>query len=116
MRSEVKQQLIQTWRKCKQAFIEYLEKLKTDIDDIIRIALATKIAMLGTTGTGKTCYTIGMQTYMQNIGVNGFRITCVNSNQASLIKERWRKIYRRRGAYRWPARTDRSVEYSFNFN
>ncbi|MFB2878805.1 hypothetical protein [Floridanema aerugineum] len=115
--SEIKERLIQAWKSGKQSFIEDVERMKTEIEEIIRMPLDTKIMMLGTSGTGKTCYMIGMQVYMQTVGTDsGFTITSVKHNQARTIEEQWMKMCEGEGSERWPAGTDVTVGYSFNFN
>jgi hypothetical protein len=116
--SEIKERLVQAWESEKQSFIEDVESIKNEARDFIKMSpLETKIIMLGTTGTGKTCYMVGMSIWMQTRGINGFTITSADHNQSRRIKNQWSDMTKKQGLERWPAGTvDAPLTYKFNFN
>jgi GTPase SAR1 family protein len=116
--SEIKERLVQAWKSGKQSFLEDVERIKIEMRDIVRMPpLETKITMLGTTGTGKTCYMIGMSIWMQTKGINGFTITSENHNQSRKIRNQWNDMTKKQGSERWPAgNAEEPLPYSFNFN
>lgn len=75
-----------------------------------------KIAMLGTTGAGKTSYLLGMYAVMQT-GVKGFTLSAKDMDVDLDLTERWEKLISVRGEERWPAPNAAAMEhYSFDFS
>lgn len=75
----------------------------------------TKITMLGTTGTGKTCLMVGMYAIMR-CGFNGFTFSTNLDDDNDLSRQWDRMIDGELGEDRWPASTAGSRDYSFQFN
>lgn len=115
---EIKEQLVKSWESGKQTFLENLETIQREVKEIMNMEpLTTKITMLGTTGTGKTCYMIGMSYFMQNKGINGFTIISQDNDQFRTIKEQWKSMTTKTGSDRWPPGTPPiPTSYVFNFN
>jgi GTPase SAR1 family protein len=75
-----------------------------------------KIAMLGTTGAGKTSYLLGMYAVMQT-GVKGFTLSAKDMDVDLDLTERWEKLISVQGEERWPAPNAAAMEhYSFDFS
>jgi hypothetical protein len=108
--SEIKKQLV-------QAFLEDVERTKTDIKEIITMPpIQTKITMVGPSGTGKTCYMVGMIIIMQHLGINGLKITPVDLTQGQLLEEQWDIMQGQTGADRWPPGSVVPTQYIFNYS
>lgn len=75
-----------------------------------------KLAMLGTTGAGKTSYLLGMYAVMQT-GVKGFTLSAKDMDMDLDLTERWEKLISVQGEERWPAPNAAAMEhYSFDFS
>ncbi|MBE9167503.1 hypothetical protein IQ238_08205 [Pleurocapsales cyanobacterium LEGE 06147] len=75
-----------------------------------------KIAMLGTTGAGKTSYLLGMYAVMQT-GVKGFTLSAKDMDMDLDLTERWEKLISVQGEERWPAPNAAAMEhYNFDFS
>ncbi|MGV2829492.1 hypothetical protein [Myxosarcina sp. GI1(2024)] len=75
-----------------------------------------KIAMLGTSGAGKTSYLLGMYAVMQT-GVQGFTLAAKDMDMDLDLTERWEQLIAIKGEDRWPAPNAAEMEnYSFNFS
>ena len=75
-----------------------------------------KITMLGTTGSGKTSYLLGMYAIMQT-GIQGFTLSAKDMDLDLELTERWEKLISVTGEDRWPIPNAATMEhYSFNFN
>lgn len=76
-----------------------------------------KIAMLGTSGAGKTCYMVGMYAMME-YGYHGFTLSTQNPDDGLILNRRWDQMVDRRDEKRWPPPTGEAEtkDYKFNFN
>lgn len=75
-----------------------------------------KIAMLGTSGAGKTSYLLGMYAVMQT-GVQGFTLSAKDIDLDLELTERWEKLISVTGEDRWPTPNAASMEhYHFDFS
>ncbi len=75
-----------------------------------------KIALLGTTGAGKTSYLLGMYAVMQT-GVQGFTLAAKDMDTDLDLTERWERLIAVEGEDRWPTPNAAEMEkYSFNFS
>ncbi|MDJ1182535.1 TRAFAC clade GTPase domain-containing protein [Roseofilum casamattae] len=76
-----------------------------------------KITMLGTTGSGKTCYMIGMYAYMA-IGYNGLTFHAKNLDLDLELSNRYDNLVDNKGEDRWPPPTQlgESKNYVFSLN
>ena len=75
-----------------------------------------KITMLGTTGSGKTSYLLGMYAIMQT-GIQGFTLSAKDMDLDLELTERWEKLISVTGEDRWPTPNAATMEhYSFNFS
>ncbi len=75
-----------------------------------------KIAILGTTGAGKTSYLLGMYAAMQS-GVQGFTLSAKDLDADLELTERWEQLISIQGADRWPPPNAGVMERcSFEFN
>ncbi len=75
-----------------------------------------KIAILGTTGAGKTSYLLGMYAVMQT-GVKGFTLSAKDMDVDLDLTERWEKLISVQGEERWPAPNAAAIEhYNFDFS
>ncbi len=73
--------------------------------------------MLGASGSGKTCYMLGMYADMQ-YGRNGFTFSAEDMDDDLELSERWEHLIDTEGTARWPEPTSEGQEkvYSFSFN
>lgn len=72
-----------------------------------------KIAMLGYTGTGKTCYMISMYAFMK-LGINGFNFSEKDLDRDLELTEMWEALIDDR---KWPDPNPSNVKkYTFDFN
>ena len=75
-----------------------------------------KITMLGTTGSGKTSYLLGMYAVMQT-GVQGFTLATKDMDMDLELTERWEQLLSVEGEDRWPTPNTAAMEYySFVFS
>jgi hypothetical protein len=75
-----------------------------------------KITMLGTSGSGKTCYMLGMYAFM-SVGLRGFTISATDLDIDLDFTNRWESLVEGEGQERWPQGTDANIyNYAFNFN
>lgn len=75
-----------------------------------------KIAMLGTTGSGKTSYLLSMYAMMQT-GVKGFTLSAKDMDMDLDLVERWEQLIDVEAEDRWPLSNAAAIEnYSFNFS
>jgi GTPase SAR1 family protein len=75
-----------------------------------------KIAILGTTGAGKTSYLLGMYAVMQT-GMQGFTIAAKDMDVDLDLTERWEQLIAVKGEDRWPAPNAATMEqYGFDFS
>ena len=75
-----------------------------------------KIAMLGTTGAGKTSYLLGMYAVMQT-GIQGFTLAAKDMDLDLELTERWEKLISLQGEDRWPTPNAAAMEYyGFDFS
>jgi hypothetical protein len=75
-----------------------------------------QITMLGYRGCGKTCYMLGMYSFM-SMGLNGFTISATDLDVDLDLINKWDQLVEEQGESRWPTGTDENVyEYVFNFN
>lgn len=75
-----------------------------------------KITMLGYRGCGKTCYMLGMYSFM-SMGLNGFTISATDLDIDLDLINKWDQLVEEQGENRWPPGNDKNVfEYAFNFN
>lgn len=79
-----------------------------------------KITMLGTTGAGKTCYMLGMYSFM-SVGLHGFTINAKEPDIDIDLNDKWETLVVEQGEERWPPATqpqsqeDPVYKYAFNF-
>jgi len=73
----------------------------------------TKITILGTTGSGKTSYLLGMYAVMQT-GIKGFTLAAKDIDLDLELTERWEKLISLTGEDRWPTPNAATMEY-YNF-
>ena len=75
-----------------------------------------KIAMLGTTGAGKTSYLLGMYAIMQT-GIQGFTLAAQDMDMDLELSQRWEKLISLKGEDRWPTPNAAAMEYyGFDFS
>lgn len=75
-----------------------------------------KIAMLGTTGAGKTSYLLGMYAVMQT-GIQGFTLAAQDMDLDLELIQRWEKLISIQGEDRWPTPNAAAMEYyGFDFS
>jgi len=76
-----------------------------------------KITMLGTTGSGKTCYMVAMYAYMA-IGYNGLTFHAKDLDLDLELLNRYDNLVDNQGADRWPPATQsgESKDYLFSLN
>ncbi|MEM7590833.1 MAG: hypothetical protein AAF383_04835 [Cyanobacteria bacterium P01_A01_bin.83] len=75
-----------------------------------------KIAMLGTTGAGKTSYLLGMYAVMQT-GIQGFTLAAKDMDLDLELIQRWEKLISLQGEDRWPTPNAAAMEYyGFDFS
>jgi hypothetical protein len=75
-----------------------------------------KITMLGMTGTGKTCYMLGMYSFM-SIGLRGFTLTATDLDVDLDLTDKWDTLMYGQSEDRWPPANDSNIyKYSFDFN
>lgn len=77
----------------------------------------TKITALGLSGSGKSCYILGLYAQMA-VGVNSFTITATNDNTRKLIDETEILGDKGRGMNRFPSGTSLNdrIDYKFRLN
>lgn len=73
----------------------------------------TTITILGTTGSGKTCYLVGMY-YEMSAGMEGYTLTTDDDTDVKLQRLYNRLCDETLGIDRFPAGTDNMSEYDFN--
>ena len=73
-----------------------------------------KITMLGTTGSGKTCFMVGMYAVMQ-LGVHGFTLSAQDSDEDIDLSDKWEQLLEG-GEERYPQPTDQTCNYAFDFS
>ena len=72
-----------------------------------------KFTILGETGSGKTCYLLGMY-YEMAMGVAGYTVIATNSEDDAKLTERYEMLNdKSRGANRFPAGTDDVQKFNF---
>jgi hypothetical protein len=72
------------------------------------------ITMLGTTGSGKTCFMVGMYAVMQ-LGVHGFTLSAQDSDEDIDLSDKWEQLLEG-GEDRYPRATDQTHDYAFDFS
>lgn len=73
-----------------------------------------KITILGTNGSGKTCYLLGMYSKMQ-MGIEGFSLHTKDFNTHMELNEKIAALIYYKTYERWPYPTCESIECSFDF-
>ena len=73
-----------------------------------------KITMLGTTGSGKTCFMVGMYAVMQ-LGIQGFTLTAQDSDEDIDLSDKWEQLLDG-GEERYPHATNQTHDYAFDFS
>lgn len=73
-----------------------------------------KITMLGTTGSGKTCFMVGMYAVMQ-LGVHGFTLSAQDSDEDIDLSDKWEQLLEG-GDNRYPAGNVGTHDYAFDFS
>ena len=72
-----------------------------------------KFTILGETGSGKTCYLLGMY-YEMTMGVAGYTLTTENRDEARNLKTRYKMLSNKKlGQSRFPDPTDKVQTYKF---
>lgn len=71
-----------------------------------------KITMLGYTGTGKTCYMLGMYSFM-SMGLNGFTITTQDYDEDLELNDSWDALVE---DGKWPQGTMQGTEKSYKLD
>lgn len=75
-----------------------------------------KITMLGYTNSGKTCYMLGMYSFM-SVGLHGFTVSATDLDVDLELTDKWDALVCRQGEERWPVGNDANIfTYSFDFN
>ena len=75
-----------------------------------------KTTILGTTGSGKTSYLLGMYAVMQT-GVQGFTLSARDMDVGLDLIERWEQLLSIKGEDRWPAPNAGTMDhYTFDFS
>ena len=75
-----------------------------------------KTTILGTTGSGKTSYLLGMYAVMQT-GVQGFTLSARDMDMGLDLIERWEQLIALKGEDRWPSPNAAMIEhYAFDFS
>lgn len=73
-----------------------------------------KFTILGMTGSGKTCYLLGMYAKMSG-GIEGYSIS-TNDDMSVDLRNRYMKMRRGKGNDRFPGMTDKMSKYTFDLN
>lgn len=72
-----------------------------------------RFTILGETGSGKTCYLLGMY-YEMSMGEAGYTVVATNEEDDSKLAERYERLKdKSRGQSRFPDPTDQSQKYNF---
>lgn len=75
-----------------------------------------KITMLGPTGSGKTCYMLGMYAHMQ-FGMNGLTLSAEDPDDDLKLSNLWDRLVEVKDEKRWPPPNDNNPKtYAFDFN
>jgi len=73
-----------------------------------------KITMLGTTGSGKTCFMVGMYAVMQ-LGVHGFTLSAQDLDEDIDLSDKWEQLLEG-GENRYPTGNIETHDYAFDFS
>jgi GTPase SAR1 family protein len=80
------------------------------------MAAEVKITMLGASGTGKTCYMLGLYAVMQ-LGLQGFTLSTTDPDEDLRLSNMWEQLVEAEGSDRWPPVTGiEPHQYEFNFS
>jgi GTPase SAR1 family protein len=80
------------------------------------MAAEVKITMLGASGTGKTCYMLGLYAVMQ-LGLQGFTLSTTDPDEDLRLSNMWEQLVEAEGSDRWPPGTGAEPhQYEFNFS
>lgn len=71
------------------------------------------LTALGVSGSGKTCFLLGMY-YEMSAGVNGYTLTTNDDEDDIELRGKWRKINDMQGVARFPTGTDKNGDYQFH--
>lgn len=79
------------------------------------MAAEAKITMLGLSGSGKTCYILGLYATMQ-LGLQGFTLTTTDMDEDLRLTSLWERMVDIEGEDRWPPPTGfEPHQYEFDF-
>lgn len=82
-------------------------------DDMAEESQGSRFTILGETGSGKTCYLLGMY-YEMSMGEAGYTVVTTNEEDDSKLAERYERLKdKSRGQSRFPDPTDQSQKYNF---
>lgn len=71
------------------------------------------LTALGLSGSGKTCFLLGMY-YEMSAGINGYTLTTENDEDDVELRQKWKKLKTEQGKSRFPTGTDRNGDYQFD--
>ena len=85
----------------------------TGDDNMAEETQGSRFTILGETGSGKTCYLLGMY-YEMSMGEAGYTVVTTNDEDDSKLAERYERLKdKSRGQSRFPDPTDQSQKYNF---
>lgn len=71
------------------------------------------ITAIGASGSGKTCFLLGMN-YVMSAGVKGYTLTTADDEVAAELRKKWDKINEGQAFPHFPPGTDQMVDITFN--
>lgn len=74
-----------------------------------------KITMLGDSGSGKTCYMVGMFAHLQ-LGLGALTLSAEDLDDALRLNRLWDQMTRVEGENRWPPLTEKSATHTYRFS
>ena len=85
----------------------------TGDDNMAEETQSRRFTILGETGSGKTCYLLGMY-YEMSMGEAGYTVVATNEEDDAKLAERYERLKdKSRGQTRFPDPTDQSQKYNF---
>jgi len=79
------------------------------------MAAEVKITMLGISGSGKTCYMLGLYAVMQ-LGLQGFTLSTTDMDEDLRLTSLWENLIDNEGEDRWPAPTSEGNTHRYEFD
>lgn len=97
----------------QQQSVNNTRKNSKENDNVAEENQRSRFTILGETGSGKTCYLLGMY-YEMSMGEAGYTVVATNEEDDSKLAERYERLKEKsRGQSRFPDPTDQSQKYNF---